>query len=315
MLDSAKIFVAGHRGLVGSAIVRALKAREAQVEVRTRAELDLTDPTAVDQHFEVMRPDVVFIAAARVGGIAANIAAPVEFLVENLAIQNNLLLACQRHEVMRTVFLGSSCIYPRDAPQPMSESSFMHGPLEPTNESYAIAKIAGIRLASALHQQYGTSIVCPMPCNVYGVGDHFDLERAHVVSALVRRFVEARDNGSPSVTLWGTGSAQRELLFSDDLADACLFLAEHKADPEIINVGTGVDHSIVELATLVADVVGYEGKLEWDHSKPDGMPRKVLDVTKIHDLGWRHNVELEEGLRAVVQDFETRVSRASESHA
>src|SRR5687768_580611 len=246
------------------------------------------------------------MAAAKVGGIAANMAAPVEFLVENLRIQDNVLLASQKFGVAKTAFLGSSCIYPREAPQPMREQYFMHGPLEPTNESYAVAKIAGIRLAQALHEQYGTNVICPMPCNVYGRGDHFELERAHVVSALVRRFAEAVTLHSPSVTLWGTGSARREFIFTDDLADAVLFLLENFDSPDIINVGTGVDFSIKELAERIARVVGFTGEIEWDSSKPDGMPRKLLDVSRLHALGWRHSVDIDEGLLIVADDFARR---------
>lgn len=304
---NTRIYVAGHRGVVGAAIVRRLRsAGFDQLILASRSEVDVRDRAAVDRLFSETRPEVVIVAAAKVGGIAANIAAPVEFLVENLEIQNNLLLAAQQHGATKTLFLGSSCIYPREAPQPMREESFMHGPLEPTNESYAVAKIAGIRLGQALHEQHGMTVLNPMPSNVYGPGDHFEFERAHVASSLVRRFIEAVDTGAPAVTVWGTGAARRELLFNDDLADACVFLLEHHDTPEIINVGTGVDHSIRELAELVADIVGYDGSIEWDTTKPDGMPRKVMDVSRIHALGWRYKVDLEEGLRAVVADFRRR---------
>lgn len=312
----SRVYVAGHRGVVGSAITRALEARgHTSILTTTHDELDLFDEDAVEAFFSATKPEIVIIAAARVGGIAANVAAPVDFLIDNLRIQNNLMMACLHHDVHKTVFLGSSCIYPREAPQPMSESAFMHGPLEPTNESYAIAKIAGIRLAAALHSQYGMTIICPMPCNVYGRGDHFEFERSHVVSALVRRLIEARDSNAPSVTLWGTGAARRELLFTDDLADACLFLLERVDTPDIINVGSGVDHSIKELAELIAEVVGYRGGLEWDKSKPDGMPRKLMDVTRLHGLGWHHKVDFAEGIRIVVADFAARYPQGVPANA
>ncbi len=304
MNPQARIFVAGHRGVVGAAVVRALERKGCRnLLLRSRDEADLSSPGAVEELFGVGKPEIVIIAAARVGGIGANIAAPVEFLVENLEIQNNLLLACQRHEVRKTVFLGSSCVYPRESPQPMREEYFMHGPLEPTNESYAVAKIAGIRLAQALHQQYNLNVICPMPCNVYGPGDHFEFERSHVISALVRRFCEGVDAGMTDVALWGTGSARREFLHVDDLADACLFLVDNYEDPGIINVGSGRDHTIAEMAATIARLTGYQGRISWDTSKPDGMPQKLLDVHRIHDLGWKHSIELELGLGGVIEDF------------
>ncbi len=303
----SKIYIAGHRGLAGAALTRCFQRNGfSNLLLRTRAEVDLTSREAVWGFFEAARPEYVVLAAAKVGGIAANIAAPVDFLVENLEIQNNILLACQHFQVAKTVFLGSSCIYPRESPQPMREAYFMQGSLEPTNESYAVAKIAGIRLAQALRQQYGLDVISPMPCNVYGPGDHFEFERSHVVSALVRRFVEAKRANGPSVTLWGTGSARRELLHVDDLASACLFLLKHYSSPEIVNVGTGEDVTIRELAETIAGIVGYAGTLEWDLSKPDGMPRKLMDVSRIHALGWRHQVDLATGIRSVVADFERR---------
>lgn len=301
----SRIFVAGHRGLVGAALVRCFQSNGFRnLLLQTRSELELTSREAVWRFFETARPEYVILAAAKVGGIAANIAAPVDFLVENLEIQNNVLLACQHFQVIKAIFLGSSCIYPRQSPQPMREDYFMHGPLEPTNESYAVAKIAGIRLAQSLRQQYGVDVICPMPCNVYGPGDHFEFERSHVVSALVRRFVEARRNNIPSVTLWGTGSARRELLHVDDLASACLFLLRNYSLPDIINVGTGEDVTIRELAETIAGIVGYAGELEWDSTKPDGMPRKVMNVSRLQTLGWQHQIDLETGIRSVVADFE-----------
>jgi len=308
IIDSrAKIYIAGHGGLVGAALVRACKrAAFINLLLPSREELDLTSQVDVFRFFETTRPECVIIAAAKVGGIAANMAAPVDFLIENLNIQNNILLACHRYQVSKVIFLGSSCIYPRESLQPMREEYFMHGPLEPTNESYAVAKIAGIRLSQALRQQYNLNVICPIPCNVYGPGDHFEFERSHVVSALVRRFVEAKRSKAPRVTLWGTGKARRELLHVDDLSDACLFLLQNYDAPEIINVGSGEDLSIRELAETVAKIVGYTGQITWDTSKPDGMPRKLLDVSKLRALGWNHQIDLETGILSVIADFEQR---------
>lgn len=307
MKPDSPVYVAGHRGLVGSALVRRLRADGHQnLVLRSRDELDLRVATDVDRFFREQRPEYVILAAARVGGIAANIASPVAFLLDNLKIQNNVLEACLATGVHRTVLLGSSCIYPREAPQPMKEDSFMHGPLEPTNESYAVAKIAGIRLARSLWDEHRMSVLLPMPSNVYGPGDHFDLDRAHVVSALVRRFSDAKHEDRANVVLWGTGNARRELLHTDDLADAILFLIREYERPDIINVGTGSDVSIRELAELVAQATGYRGTIEWDTTKPDGMPQKLLDVSRIHALGWRHRIELAEGLGTVVADYDRR---------
>lgn len=306
----SKIYIAGHGGLVGASLLRHLRHNGFDnIVVRTRSELDLTSRENVWKFFSDERPEYVILAAAKVGGIAANMAAPVDFLVQNLEIQNNVLLACHEFQVTKAMFLGSSCVYPREAPQPMSEGCFMQGPVEPTNESYAIAKIAGIRLAQALRQQYGLNVICPMPCNVYGPGDHFEFERSHVVSALVRRFIEARRTAMPTVTLWGTGNARRELLHVDDLADACLFLLTHYNSPEIINVGSGQDIAIRELAETIAEIVEYTGKLEWDLTKPDGMPMKLLNVSQLHALGWKHKIDLAAGIRSVVTDFELRYPR------
>lgn len=307
LTSHSKIYITGHRGLVGAALARCFQRNGFDnLLLRTRAELDLTSREAVRRFFKTARPEYVIMAAAKVGGIAANMAAPVEFLVENLEIQDNILLACREYQVAKTIFLGSSCVYPREAPQPMCEECFMSGPVEPTNASYAIAKIAGIRLAQALRQQYGLDVICPMPSNVYGPGDHFEFERSHVVSALVRRFIEARRTKAPSVVLWGTGSARRELLHVDDLADACLFLLKNYSSPDIINVGTGEDVAIRDLSETIARIVGYAGKLEWDLTKPDGMPRKLLDVSRVRALGWQHQIDLETGIRSVVADFERR---------
>ena len=303
----SRIYIAGHCGLVGASLLRHFIGNGFNnILVRTRTELDLTFRKDVWDFFNDERPEYVIVAAAKVGGIAANMAEPVDFLINNLEIQNNVLLTCHEFQVTKTMFLGSSCVYPREAPQPMSEGCFMHGPVEPTNESYAIAKIAGIRLAQALRQQYGLNVICPMPCNVYGPGDHFEFERSHVVSALVRRFIEAKRNDAPIVTLWGTGNARRELLHVDDLADACLFLLRNYDLPEIINVGSGQDLTIRELAETIATIVEYTGKLEWDLTKPDGMPKKLLNVSRLNTLGWRHKIGLATGIRSVVADFEVR---------
>lgn len=303
----SKIYIAGHCGLVGASLLRHLMRNGFDnIVARTRSELDLTSRENVWKFFNEERPEYVILAAAKVGGIAANMAAPVDFLLQNLEIQHNVLLACHEFQVTKAMFLGSSCVYPREAPQPMSEDCFMHGPVEPTNESYAIAKIAGIRLAQALRQQYGLNVICPMPCNVYGPGDHFEFERSHVVSAMVRRFIDAKRAAAPTVTLWGTGNARRELLHVDDLADACSFLLTHYDSPEILNVGSGQDITIRELAETIAKIVEYTGKLEWDLTKPDGMPMKLLDVSRLHAIGWIHKIDLAAGIRSVVADFESR---------
>ena len=305
-----KVYVSGHMGLVGAGLLKCFNENGFKnILVRTRGDLDLSSSKAVDAFFEKNKPDITVIAAAKVGGIAANMNAPVEFLVENLQIQNNLLLACHKHNVAKTLFLGSSCIYPRDCKQPMREEYFMTGTLEPTNESYAIAKIAGIRLAQALNQQYGTKIICPLPCNIYGPNDHFELERSHVVSALVKRFIEAKRDNLDSVKLWGDGSARREFLHVDDLANACMFLLENVDSSELLNVGSGKDLSIKELAQMIAQVTGYQGKLQWDTSKPNGMPQKLLDVSKLRHLGWFHKIDMLDGLKTVVKDFENRFTR------
>ena len=307
-MGAHRTYVAGHTGLVGGAITRRLQDEGDRLILRTRAQLDLRSREDVLRLFAEEQPDRVIIAAARVGGIAANVADPVGFLLDNLTIQNNVLEACALFGVDRAVFLGSSCVYPRGARQPMSESCFMTGPLEPTNESYAVAKIAGIRLALALREQYGTKVLLPMPSNVYGPGDTFDLERAHVVSALVRRFCDAERTKLPRVTLWGTGRARRELLHVDDLADAVLFLLARYDGPELINVGTGEDVSIQELAALIAGVIGYGGAIDWDSSRPDGMPRKLLDVSRIRALGWHHKIDLSDGVRSVIAAYRSRSS-------
>lgn len=297
MTPDSKIYVAGHRGLVGSAIERALVKRGFEnIVMRTRDELDLRDAKAVDDFFAAERPEYVFLAAAKVGGILANDSYPADFIRDNLQIQVNVIDAAYRSGVQKLCFLGSSCVYPRLAPQPMPEDALLTGPLEPTNEWYAVAKIAGIKMCQAYAKQYGFAALSLMPTNLYGPNDNFDLETSHVLPALLRKFHEAKAAGQPAVTIWGTGAARREFLHVDDLADAALWLMEHYDSPELINVGVGEDISIGELAELIRSVVGYEGALEYDRSKPDGTPRKLLDVRKLHALGWRHKIGLREGI-------------------
>lgn len=304
----SRILVTGHRGLVGSALVRALDARGDEVLTVDRSAVDLTDRSAVRSWFQTHRPETVIHAAARVGGIGANMADPVGFLLDNLRIQDVVMTEAVDAGARTTVFLGSSCIYPRETAQPMSEAQLMTGPLEPTNESYAIAKIAGLQLAKALHASSGTRHLCPIPCNVYGPGDHFELDRSHVVSALVRRFVDAQADRADEVQLWGTGVARREFIHCDDLADAVLHLLGTDVGPEPINVGSGIDTPIAELAQIVADLVGFEGRIAFDPTRPDGMPRKLLDVSKLRATGWRPRRSLEEGLKDVIWDYQARRS-------
>jgi GDP-L-fucose synthase len=299
-LDRAsRVYVAGHRGLVGSAIWRHLEAEGFTGLVgRTSDELDLRDPGAVEDFFATTRPDHVVLAAAKVGGIVANSAYPADFLSANVRIQTNVLDAAARHGVRRLLFLGSSCIYPKHAPQPIPEDALLTGPLEPTNDAYAIAKITGVLHVQALRRQLGVSFVSAMPTNLYGPGDNFDLETSHVLPALIRRFHEAKESDAPSVTLWGSGTPRREFLHVHDLARACLHLLDTYDDDAPVNVGTGEDLPVADLATLVAKVVGYEGEITWDTDRPDGTPRKLLDVSRLTALGWAPNVGLEEGVRA-----------------
>ena len=308
MEKNARIFIAGHRGLVGSAIHRGLLARGySNLLTRTRAELDLLDSAAVQQFFAQERPQFVFLAAAKVGGILANNTYPADFIRDNLILQNNLIDASYRNGVSRLLFLGSSCIYPKMAPQPMPESSLLTGPLEPTNRPYALAKIAGIEMCWSYNRQYGTRYLAAMPTNLYGPNDNFDLNNSHVLPALIRKAAEAKRSGAPEITVWGTGTPRRELLYSDDLADACIFLLSLDEDrygsllredaPPLINIGTGEDVTIRELAALVAKVVGFEGDLVFDSTKPDGTPRKLMDVSRLAALGWCYKVSLEEGIR------------------
>jgi len=300
MHKQSRIFVAGHRGLVGSAIVRELgRQGYEKLILRTRQELDLRESESVERFFAESRPECVFMAAATVGGILANDTHPVDFLYDNLAIEMSVLRACQRQGVRKVQMLGSSCIYPRLAPQPLKEEYLLTGPLEPTNEWYAIAKIAGIKLAQAYQKQYGLTATSLMPTNLYGPGDNFDLTSSHVLPALIRKFHEAKMAGSSEVVIWGSGTPRREFLHVDDLAAACVLLMEVFNEPEIINVGTGEDLTIAELAEMVRSVVGYEGKLRYDQSKPDGTPRKVLDVARVRALGWRPLIPLREGVEQV----------------
>jgi len=299
-----RFFVAGHRGLVGSAILRSLEASGAgDVVVASRAKLDLRDQRAVNEFLQSERPDYVFLAAAKVGGILANSTRPAEFLYDNLAIQTNVIHGSWKAGVRKLVFLGSSCIYPKLAPQPLKEEYLLTGPLEPTNEAYAVAKIAGLKLAAAYRDQYGFNAISLMPTNLYGPGDNFDLETSHVLPALVRRFHEARLQSAPNVTLWGTGTPRREFLHVDDLASAAVFALEHYEESAPLNVGTGEDLSIAELAAAVARVVGYPGEILYDPSKPDGTPRKLLDVSRINALGWKSRIGLEEGIRSTYKWF------------
>ncbi|MBV9849881.1 MAG: GDP-L-fucose synthase [Armatimonadetes bacterium] len=296
----SRIFVAGHRGLVGSALVRSLTAQGYHNQVcRTRADLDLRHGGAVRAFFQEERPEYVFLAAARVGGILANATHPVEFLLENLEVQNSVIRAAHESGVKKLLFLGSSCIYPRMAPQPIKEEYLLSGPLEPTNDAYAVAKIAGIKLCHAYHAEYGAHFLSVMPTNLYGPDDNFDLQSSHVLPALLRKFHTSRETGAPEVTVWGTGAVRREFLHVDDMADACVYLMRTYDSPEIVNIGTGEDVTIRELAEIIRGIVGYRGRLAFDTSKPDGPPRRLLDVSRLHGLGWRHRIGLEEGIARV----------------
>ncbi len=297
-MKGGRLFIAGHRGLVGSALTRAFEKDPAyQILTRTRQELDLQDADAVARFFDEARPEGVLIAAAKVGGIHANNTYPVDFLLDNLKIQNHLIENAHRTGVRKLLFLGSSCIYPKFADQPISEDSLLSGKLEPTNEPYAIAKIAGIKLCQAYHRQHGCKFISAMPTNLYGPHDNFDLETSHVLPALIRRFHEAKEQGQPSVPCWGTGSPRREFLHVDDLAAACKLLFEDYDQPAFLNIGVGEDVTVKELAETVARVIGFEGTIEWDTTKPDGTPRKLLDVSKLKALGWQPRISLENGIR------------------
>ncbi len=300
----AKVFIAGHRGMVGSAIVRELERLGfSNLIYRTRAELNLLDQHAVQNFYAAECPEFVFVAAAKVGGILANSEKPAEFLHENLVIETNLIHGAHVAGVEKLLFLGSSCIYPKLAPQPLKEEHLLTGLLEPTNEWYAIAKIAGIKLCQAYRRQYGCDFISAMPTNLYGPNDNYDLKGSHVLPALIRKFHEARSRGDKSVTCWGTGSPLREFLHADDLARACVFLMENYSDEQFINVGSGSDLTIHDLAELVKSVVGFEGEINWDTTKPDGTPRKLMDSSRIQSLGWTPQIELEGGIRMAYEDF------------
>ncbi|MEI8387777.1 MAG: GDP-L-fucose synthase [Verrucomicrobiota bacterium] len=304
MNKDSKIYVAGHRGMAGSGIVRSLKANGYEnLVLRTRAELDLLDAQAVRAFFDAERPEIVADAAARVGGIAANSEKPVEFLVENLTIQNNLICAAADYGARKLLFLGSSCIYPKLAPQPIPESALLTGPLEPTNDAYALAKIAGIKLCQAYAREYGKNFISAMPTNLYGPNDNFDLRSSHVLPALIRKVHEAKVAEAPEVPIWGTGNPRREFLHVHDLADACVFLLENYDSPEVINIGLGEDVTIRELAETVCEVIGYQGALAFDHSKPDGTPRKLLDSQKLNSIGWKPKISLRDGIRNAYEWF------------
>jgi GDP-L-fucose synthase len=299
-----KIYVAGHRGLVGSAIVRAIESEDNHTWIgQSRAELDLLDRKAVFEYLAKEKPDAVVIAAAKVGGIFANDTYPVQFLTENLQIETNLMDAAHAAGIQRLLFLGSSCVYPKLAQQPIKEEYLLTGELEKTNEAYALAKISGLKLVQAYRKQYGHKWISAMPTNMYGPGDNFDLENSHVLPALIRKFHDAKIQGKPSVSLWGTGSPKREFLHSDDLGRACMFLLENYDDEVAINVGVGQDVSIKELAELIQGVVGFEGEIRWDSTKPDGTPRKLLDVSRITGLGWKATISLKDGIRSTYEWF------------
>lgn len=307
MEKNAKIYIAGHRGMVGSAIHRKLvKEGYENIVTKTSSELDLRNQTAVDEFFLKEKPDYVFLAAAKVGGIVANNTYRADFLYENLAIQNNVIHNAYTNGVKKLMFLGSSCIYPKLAPQPLKEDYLLTGTLEHTNEPYAIAKIAGIKMCDAYRDQYGCNFVSVMPTNLYGYNDNYHPQNSHVLPALIRKVHEAKINGDAEIVVWGSGAPMREFLFADDLADACYFLMENYNEPNLINIGTGHDLTIKDLALLIKDVLGYEGNLVFDTSKPDGTPRKLMDVSKLHNLGWKHQVELREGIALAYQDFESR---------
>ena len=303
MNKPSKIYICGHRGMAGSAIMRKLQEKGyTNLVYRTHKELDLTNQTDVFKFFEQEKPEVVILAAAAVGGIKKNIDYPADMLMTNMMIQSNVFEAAHRNKVNRLLFLGSSCIYPRLCPQPMKEEYLLTGPFEPTNEGYALAKVAGLRFCEYYNRQYGTDYISIMPCNLYGINDHYN-ENAHVMASLLRRFHEAKIDNLPTVSVWGTGKQRREFLFVDDMADAAVYFLENYHKSEFVNIGSGNDVSIAELAGLIAKTVGYKGKIEFDTSKPDGMPRKLLDTSKAESLGWKYKTELEDGIRLTYEDF------------
>lgn len=311
MNKTDKIYVAGHRGLVGSAIVRNLKSKGYENVIgRTHKELDLTSQAAVRAFFEEERPDVVVLAAAKVGGINANNTTPAEFAYENMQIQCNVIKCCHDFQVKKLLFLGSTCIYPKMAPQPIPEDALLTGPLEVTNEAYAIAKIAGLEMCKFFKRQYGDDFISCMPTNLYGPHDNYELNGSHVMPAMIRKFHEAKINNAPFVELWGTGTPLREFLYVDDMADACVFLLENYSGEQHVNIGTGKEVTIKQLAETVQKCVGYEGEIHWNTEMPDGTPRKLTDVTKLHELGWNHKVDLEEGVQLAYGWFKENVETA-----
>ncbi len=313
MEKDAKIYIAGHRGMVGSAIHRKLsELGYNNIVTRTSSELDLRNQQAVADFFDQEKPDYVFLAAAKVGGIMANNTYRADFIYENMAIQNNVIKSSYDNKVKKLMFLGSSCIYPKMAPQPLNEDMLLTGTLEPTNEPYAIAKIAGIKMAEAFRDQYGCNYISVMPTNLYGINDNYHPQNSHVLPALIRRFHEAKINQLPEVIIWGTGTPLREFLFSDDLADACVFLMNNYDEKQFVNIGIGEDLSIKDLAELIKDVIGYKGIISFDSSKPDGTPRKLMDVSKLHALGWKHQINLRKGIQLAYADFLKKEANASE---
>jgi GDP-L-fucose synthase len=304
MQNTSKIFVAGHNGLVGSALVRKLKEKGFNnLLLKNRGELDLTNQHAVEVFFAYEKPEYVFLAAAKVGGIYANNTYPAEFIFSNMQVQMNIINESWKYKVKKLLFLGSSCIYPKYCPQPMKEEYLLSGQLEPTNEAYAIAKIAGIVMCQSYNRQYGTNFISVMPTNLYGPNDNYHPLNSHVLPALIRRFHEAKASKAPKVTIWGTGNPTREFLYSDDLADACIFLMEKHNGNDIVNIGSGKEVTIRELAMTIKKAVGYDGEIDFDVTKPDGTPRKLLDCSKLHAMGWRHKIELNEGIKLAYQDF------------
>ena len=302
MTKKNKIYIAGHRGMFGSALCRTfIKNGYENLLLASRSDLNLLDQFEVNNFFNLNRPEILIIAAARVGGINANISFPYEFLQENLQIQNNLISSAFKYDIKKIVFLGSSCIYPRETPQPMKESQLLSGKLEPTNEGYALAKIAGLKTCEFLSKQYGLDTLSIMPCNLYGPNDSFDLKHAHVLSSLVKKIYDAKVNLLPSITLWGTGKAKRELMHVDDAAEATLFLIKNYKSHEFINVGIGLDLSIFELSEIIKSQIGYDGEIKWDNTKPDGMPRKCLNISKLNNLGFRHKIPIEKGIKQMIK--------------
>ncbi|MGF7039442.1 GDP-L-fucose synthase [Mucilaginibacter lappiensis] len=315
MDKNSKIYIAGHKGMVGSAIFRKLtKEGYHHIICRNSSDLDLRDYTQVSQFFQEEKPEYVFLAAAKVGGIVANNTYRAEFLYENLQIQNNVIHSSFLAGVKKLMFLGSSCIYPKLAPQPLKEEYLLTGLLEPTNEPYAIAKIAGIKMCDAYRDQYGCNYISVMPTNLYGYNDNYHPENSHVLPALIRRFHEAKLENLPHVTIWGTGTPKREFLFADDLAEACYYLMQSYDESGLVNIGTGEDISIKDLAHLIGEVVGYTGQIQFDHGKPDGTPRKLMDVTKLHREGWRHTIQLEEGIGLAYRDFLSKQTESIVEH-